>query len=569
VALTAIPQPYANGFQDPDELCLSYTRFGDGSGSLALTRADFARLSGRAASLLAKHECHHGTRILHCFGDNDWMDPVFRMGAAMLGAIPVAINWQADSLEQIVYKFEKPRASAIVFNESFDTELRANLISRLGTAVCIDTREILEETELPQPEGYRTVPGDTRLIVFTSGTTGNPKGVMLTWENYAANAAALEDMLAIRPEDPLDLVVVNPLHHTNSSAITDWGLRRANTRIHLFSRYSTPWWKALQEIADMAPGRVVAPVVARHFDFLEELAGSGRLGTDPADLAESFSKIDFLIGSAPVGPTTVERVQRLTGRLPVVRFGSTETCLQVLGTPVALAPGHRLRIFADGWEHRRNDVPETGYWIGREHPGLTECRIVRAIDPGQPGFMEDLPDGVPGYLVTRGRNLMKGYVNDDARTAAVFKDGWYLGLEDICFALTDPADGSRNFYWMSRDSALIIRGGSNYSCEQINEELRTWTVARYGLHPDEFILASAGIKIGSEHEDACCVTIELLTDHARSLQDEIQGSFIPESRAQVSKGAKPDRLRFAPVPVNFKGAILLAELKKAWENNRD
>ncbi|HOG64356.1 MAG TPA: AMP-binding protein, partial [Spirochaetota bacterium] len=180
MALTAIPQPYANGFQDPDELCLSYTRFGDGSGSLALTRADFARLSGRAASLLAKHECHHGTRILHCFGDNDWMDPVFRMGAAMLGAIPVAINWQADSLEQIVYKFEKPRASAIVFNESFDTELRANLISRLGTAVCIDTREILEETELPQPEGYRTVPGDTRLIVFTSGTTGNPKGVMLT-----------------------------------------------------------------------------------------------------------------------------------------------------------------------------------------------------------------------------------------------------------------------------------------------------------------------------------------------------------------------------------------------------
>lgn len=183
--------------------------------------------------------------------------------------------------------------------------------------------------------------------------------------------------------------------------------------------------------------------------------------------------------------------------------------------------------------------------------------------------MEDPPDEVPGYLVTRGRNLMKGYVNDDARTAAVFKDGWYLGLEDICFALTDPADGSRNFYWMSRDSALIIRGGSNYSCEQINEELRTWTVARYGLHPDEFILASAGIKIGSEHEDACCVTIELLTDHARKFSRRDPRALflnpVPKSRKEPSRtGSASHRFRsISRVPSS------LAELKKAWENNRD
>jgi len=564
MSIESIPLQYAPGFASPDEPCILYTRFGESPSVLTVTRAEFARLAGRAAGLLAQHGCSHGTRILHCFGDNDWLDPVFRMGAAILGAIPVAINWQADSLEQIVYKFQKPQASAIVVNETFDPELYEGLRNRLGSAVFVNTRDVLDHTlDLGLPGTVPVDADDTRLIVFTSGTTGTPKGVMLTWNNYATNAAALEDMLAITPRDALDLVVVNPMHHTNSSAITDWGLRRPLTRIHLFSRYSTPWWTALREISARARGRVVAPVVARHFDFLEELTAGGKLPL--AGLAESLSKVDFLIGSAPVGPTTVERVRRLTGRLPVVRFGSTETCLQVLGTPVGLPDKQRLEIFARGWEHRRNDSPETGYWIGREHPGLTGCRVVESIDRENPGFMRDCSPGVPGYLITRGSNLMKGYVNDDEKTQAVFEDGWYLGLEDICFYLVDPADQGRDFYWMSRDSALIIRGGSNYSCEQINAELGAWTANRYGLGADEFTLASAGIKIGSEHEDACCITIELVSERARSMEQEIGQSFVSEAREQVSKGARPDRLRFAPVPVNFKGAILLGELKKAWE----
>ena len=81
----------------------------------------------------------------------------------------------------------------------------------------------------------------------------------------------------------------------------------------------------------------MAPLVARHFDFLDGLASSaepGRSLTVPlAELGAALNRVSILIGSAPVGPTTVARLQQYAHKLPLVRFGSTETCLQVVGTP--------------------------------------------------------------------------------------------------------------------------------------------------------------------------------------------------------------------------------------------
>ena len=91
----------------------------------------------------------------------------------------------------------------------------------------------------------------------------------------------------------------------------------------LWNRY----WDALAQIADGYEGRIIAPLVARHFEYLENLVNSGRLELTPAH-REALARTEFLVGSAPVGPQTVERFKKLTGRLPKVRFGSTELCLQ-------------------------------------------------------------------------------------------------------------------------------------------------------------------------------------------------------------------------------------------------
>lgn len=79
--------------------------------------------------------------------------------------------------------------------------------------------------------------------------------------------------------------------------------------------------------------RVVAPLVSRHIDFLQLLASSNRfnnerfLDTFRASLAPKG--VVLFLGSAPVGPSTVNTMNRLLGKLPKVRFGSTETSLQV------------------------------------------------------------------------------------------------------------------------------------------------------------------------------------------------------------------------------------------------
>ena len=166
-------------------------------------------------------------------------------------------------------------------------------------------------------------------------------------------------------------------------------------------------------------------------------------------------------------------------------------------------------------------------------------------------------------MITRGGNLMSGYVKDEEATREVMhEDGWYSGLRDICFWLTSDADGERDYYWMTRDSAMLIRGGANYGYGRINAELKTFVARRYGLSDDAFDLAVVGLRLQSEHEDDCCVTVELTSGEALAKRAQIEHTFLSDAKGSVSKGARPDRLRFARIPRNFKGAILVPQLKQ-------
>jgi acyl-CoA synthetase (AMP-forming)/AMP-acid ligase II len=179
--------------------------------------------------------------------------------------------------------------------------------------------------------------------------------------------------------------------------------------------------------------------------------------------------------------------------------------------------------------------------------------------------MKDVAAGTPGYLIVRGANVMKGYVAEAAANQAVFEEGWYLGLKDICFTLTSNRDGGLDYFWMSRDASLLIRGGANYACEQVAAELHDFAVRHYGIAKAALDLAVVGLKIESEHEDACCVTIEFKDPSAGALQKTLNENFIDQARKCVSKGARPDYLRFAEIPRNFKGALLIQELKRNFK----
>ena len=178
-----------------------------------------------------------------------------------------------------------------------------------------------------------------------------------------------------------------------------------------------------------------------------------------------------------------------------------------MATPTTLPPDELMKAFEAGWSHRYKGEETVGYCIGREHFPFTRVKVVKAIDPESNDYLRPCEIGEPGYLVTQGANVMSGYVGDAEATRAVFREGWYTGLRDIVFALKNKRDGQLDYYWMSRDSELLIRGGANYAYDQIAAELSKVLIEHFQLKPDQFKLAVVGIRLESEHEDSCCVTI--------------------------------------------------------------
>lgn len=221
-----------------------------------------------------------------------------------------------------------------------------------------------------------------------------------------------------------------------------------------------------------------------------------------------------------------------------------------------------MTAFQQGWNHVWKGETCQGFYIGRQHNGFTEVRIVSSINPNDTNYLVDCIEGQPGFIITKGGHVMSGYIGSpELSRAAVTVDGWYLKLGDIGFFL----GASRDLYWQSRDSQMLIRGGSNYAFEQVNAELSAFMIAHYGLAPSAFSVAVCGLRIKSEHEDECCVMIELLTEESQTLSFVIQESFLDASKGVVSKGAKPDRVALGPIPmVISKGIVSVPELVKYW-----
>ena len=556
---------YRSAFEERTQPFLNYYTFEQSNvQKRTLTRGEFWDLACLGAAYISERGLSKGDRIVHCFSSNSSYDLVFRLAEALVGCVPVTINWQSDDNERIIYKAAITDSKLLLYDKDFAgriEEIKPDLLSKLFFEV--------EKIEEYQSNGSWAYPlltyDDEKIIIFTAGTTGKPKGVSLSHRSYLANRLTYEQYFGVLRTTQLDLLLVNPLHHANSTALADWGMRRSGAIIHLVQCYSTPYWSTLVEAVSKKRDLFVISVVSRHIDFLENLSAQSKLPTEEDKVKEALSQTAILIGSAPVGPTTVKRILKFSNRLPHVRFGSTETCLQVMAIPTTMTEDETMAAFEAGWTHHHNTEEAVGYYIGREHLPFTRVKIVKNIEPESNEYMRPCDIGEPGYLITQGANIMSCYVGDEEATKTVFKEGWYTGLGDICFALKNK-DGCVDYYWMARDSELLIRGGANYSNAQIAAELAKVVEEDFQLKPDQFKLAVVGLRIESEHEDDCCVTIEL-SKEAASVQPQLEASFIQRASQKVSKGARPDHIRFAQVPLSFKGTILYPQLKQEFEQS--
>ena len=302
----------------------------------------------------------------------------------------------------------------------------------------------LPEAE-PPPEWPKLTPDDLCLLQYTGGTTGPPKGAMLSHGNLTA-AVSMYRLWhnGLAPQGRQRVVAVLPLFHIY--ALTTVLLRHISEGDELLLRPRFDVDTLLQDIAGKR-ATIFAGVPTMWIALLSHPAAAT---CDYASLQGCFS------GGAPMPFEVQQEVERLVGLRLLGGWGMTET------SPA----GTRLP---------RDAEPSPGQ-IGVPLPGI-DLRIVDREDPSR-----ELPPGQVGELAVRGPNVFRGYWNRPEETAAAFHDGWFL-TGDL-----GRMDARGVFSILDRKKNMIISSGFNVYPAAVESAIHE--------HPDVEEAAVIGIPDG-------------------------------------------------------------------------
>ena len=348
------------------------------------------------------------------------------LGVIYGGYRATAINMVAGG-ETIAYVLEHSGAKLVLTNPETEAQLSETVLNRSGAPPTLAVNDALSQAAA-MPENLPPLAGDADgLLMYTSGTTGRPKGVVLSHANLIAGGRNAANAHLLSPQDRA--LCVLPLYHINGLCVTVMGPLVSGGGVVVPRRFSvSSFWETIK-----STGCSWFSVVPTQISYL--LHDEEPRATSPADCSNlRFGRS----ASAPLAPEAHEAFEQRFG-IPVIEtMGLTETAAQILSNP--MPPGTRK--------------------IGS--PGIAFGNDIMIADEAQ----GEVPRGTEGEVLVRGPNVMRCYLNDEAATAqAITSEGW-LRTGDL-----GRMDEEGYVFITGRLKELIIKGGENIAPREVDEAL--------------------------------------------------------------------------------------------------
>lgn len=352
--------------------------------------------------------------------------PILFYGVLMAGAIAVPMNpllksrevryYLEDSAMSVVYGTRG--VGAVVSEAANDVGIPALLVDDLGPS---EAELLGHPIEKPVLRG----PDDTAVLLYTSGTTGHPKGAELTHANMSTNASTTVDTLIQTSPDDVILGCL-PLFHVFGLTCGLNAAVKSGALLTLIPRFD--------------PAQALRVLERDAVTVLEGVPTmySAILDSPQADAADLSTLRCCIVGGAPMPVEVLRAFEQKFGCAVFEGYGLSETA------PIAC--------------FNRPAMPRKAGTIGTPVRG---CELRLVDDQGNP--VDDVD--VPGEIEIKGENVMRGYWGKPAATAEAVVDGWFR-TGDIA-----TRDGDGYYSIVDRKKDVIIRGGYNVYPREVEEVL--------------------------------------------------------------------------------------------------
>lgn len=349
-----------------------------------------------------------------------------------VGAVLVGLNWRLARGE-IAAIVDDARPVLVVVGpaEAALLDGAARATPGLRRVLQLDADYEAWRAQAPAEDtGRDGAPDEVALLLYTSGTTGLPKGAMLTNEGMA-HTERLGRSWGMGP-DSVNLVAMPMFHIGGCGYGSSTMLVGGHTVL----------------LSEVVPARLIESI-ARHrvtHTFLVPTVIQSLLQADGVDAADLSSLQLLMYGAAPMGDVLLRRAMQVLGCRFIQAYGMTETS----GTVVVLPPedhepdGERARLLSS---------------VGRAFPWV-ELRVV------DPATGDDATPGAVGEIWLRTRMLMKGYWNKPDETSQTIVPGGWLRTGDAAYQ-----DAQGYVYLFDRYKDMIISGGENIYPAEIENVL--------------------------------------------------------------------------------------------------